>query len=246
MQYCKRHPYISKPDHDIYGIPFPVEDVKAPRKNAKIKIGSQSSQGAENGSFEGDTTTNIPPQQTGKENGKSVFPTTKCSRCLRYIAVRDYRKHLMACMGISSRSSGRAAVLKNSNISSNGLSSHGGSTPPASRKSTPALGASFSSASEGKLSKKVNGSPMKRERERYESEDEEDDDKDGDFRSEEESPKKKLKKKHIALATARPKPKLEVLKKWKSGKVTTSDGKMVKKAEIKRARSDSSNTLSSP
>jgi hypothetical protein len=130
IEYCKQHPYISKSDHDIHGVPFPTEDIKVPRKNAKAKTSSQ-----ENGSLDLPSSSTPPPQLV---NGRASFPNFLCSRCSRYVGIRDYRKHLMACMGISSRSSGRAAILK---ITGNsvGPGSQNGSTPPGSRRGTPAL-----------------------------------------------------------------------------------------------------------
>ncbi|KAI9730174.1 MAG: hypothetical protein M1818_008268 [Claussenomyces sp. TS43310] len=134
ITYCKRQPYIIKPFHDIYGQPFPREDIKpSSRKNASSK--AQTSSQPEASSFEGSATSTPPPAKGSKP--VAAFPNVKCPSCSRYSEVRSFRRHLRACMGISNRQSNRTATLK---ASSNGLGSRTDSTPPRSRKGSPMLG----------------------------------------------------------------------------------------------------------
>lgn len=274
--YCKRQPYINKPNHDIYGQPFPVDDVKVSRKSSKLKSSSQGSQTAsqslsqqENGSFD----STPPPSMI---NGRPSFPTTNCSRCSRQVPIRDFRKHLMACMGISSRSSGRAAAaaVQNKAVTSlNGVdktSQNSGSTSPGSRNGTPSSIQIRFKTKASSMNNELKSSPSKRTRDDFEDDDDEATSED-DISDEMPRKKKKLIKKPVLKISSGGALSRQlsagrgngVVKKWKSGKVTMSNGKRVTGIgsprpspgiiagspglrDIKRDLSESSQTLSSP
>lgn len=170
VTYCKRHPYISKPYHDIYGQAFPREDTKLPRKSLNNK--NPPSSQPDSSSFDSSITLTPPPGKIAKT--APSFPNVKCPNCARYSDVRSFRRHLKACMGISNRQSNRTATLKSTN---SGLGSRNGSTPPGSRKGTPTL-----------MTMKT--SPLKRDRDEDLSEDDDDDD---DYKDDERKGKRKKK-----------------------------------------------------
>ncbi|KFZ13296.1 hypothetical protein V502_06699 [Pseudogymnoascus sp. VKM F-4520 (FW-2644)] len=129
VEYCKRHPYIDKPGHDIYGLPFPKDDSGSNRKS-KPKPNLLASSGSQ---FDGpdssfDSADPSPPPAPAEP---VTFPTTLCPRCPRYINIKVFARHLNLHNKGGGRASGRAAIMK--------INGQSGVTPPASRKSTPGV-----------------------------------------------------------------------------------------------------------
>lgn len=133
IQYCKRRPFVDKPNHDIYGQPFKqVGPVKRTRKTKgkDLLLENQAEPGS---SFESPAPS--PPEaETKKKVASNVAPDVECQRCGHSVRVNFFANHLAKCMGIGGRASGRAAALK---INGQATGSQGGSTPPVSRKGTP-------------------------------------------------------------------------------------------------------------
>ncbi|OBT68438.1 hypothetical protein VE03_02864 [Pseudogymnoascus sp. 23342-1-I1] len=230
VEYCKRHPYIDKPGHDIYGLPFPKDDSTSNRKSKSKPSSLLATSGTQldgpDSSF--DSADPSPPPAPAEP---VTFPTTLCPRCPRYINIKVFARHLNLHNKGGGRASGRAAIMK--------INGQSGVTPPTSRKSTPV----------------VKMSPQKRSLEDLEDVNYNDD----DDEDEGESPKKKARiptlkvnpKKKLGNGVG-------VVKKWKSGKITV-DGKTVnqrpglgtsggdkKGKAVKRDGSESSHTLDSP
>ncbi len=134
IQYCKRRPFVDKPNHDIYGQPFKqVGPVKRTRKTKGKELLAAENQVEPGSSFESPAPS--PPEaETRKKAANNVAPDVECQRCGHSVRVNVFASHLAKCMGIGGRASGRAAALK---INGQATGSQGGSTPPISRKSTP-------------------------------------------------------------------------------------------------------------
>ena len=170
MEYCRRHPFIDKPGHDIYGHAFPKDDMGSSRKQKSKAASLLSTSGSQldgpDSSFDSADPSPPPAPVTKAAAEPVIFPTITCPRCPRHINVRVFARHLNLHNKGGGRASGRAAIMK-INGQSGGSS---GVTPPISRKSTPVV----------KLS------PQKRSIEDSEDVNYDDDDDD------DESPKKKL------------------------------------------------------
>lgn len=172
-QYCKRQPFVSKPGHDIYGQPF-VESapVKGARKNKeKDRIGDKKQ--AEAGSSFDSPAPSPPATDPSSRSAKHIFPNIKCHICNHSVKVNRFAPHLVKCMGIGGRASGRAAALK---INGQANGSQNGSTPPASQRSTP-------------LPPNTKKSPQKRDAEGF--------DDDADLWKEDNPKKKKIKQQGV-------------------------------------------------
>ncbi|KFY26786.1 hypothetical protein V493_03884 [Pseudogymnoascus sp. VKM F-4281 (FW-2241)] len=230
VEYCKRHPYIDKPGHDIYGLPFPKDDSASNRKSKPKGPNLLASSGSQldgpDSSFD-----SADPSPSPAPAEPVTFPTTLCPRCPRYINIKVFARHLNLHNKGGGRASGRAAIMK--------INGQSGVTPPASRRSTP----------------NVKLSPQKRSLEDLEDVNYNDDDDADDG----ESPKKKARVPTLKVNPKKKLNNgVGVVKKWKSGKITV-DGKTVdprpglgtaggnkKGKAVQRGGSDSSHTLESP
>jgi hypothetical protein len=123
--YCTKQPFIDKPGFDIWGRPFPTDNMPSKgRKNKELAA-------AENGSsFESPAET--PPDAQVEP---TYFPIVKCTNCSRSLGIRRFAQHLEKCMGGKGRQSSRNAIAK-----MNGPTASG-DTPQGSRRGTPILGA---------------------------------------------------------------------------------------------------------
>lgn len=134
IQYCKRRPFVDKPNHDIYGQPFkqvgPVKNSRKPKDKELLAVENQAEVGS---SFESPDPS-PPDADSNKKAPKQVTPNIECQKCGQSVRVNRFAAHLSKCMGISGRASGRAAALK---INGQATGSQNGSTPPISRRSTP-------------------------------------------------------------------------------------------------------------
>ncbi|KAI9892422.1 MAG: hypothetical protein M1814_001379 [Vezdaea aestivalis] len=132
QKYCKLHPFVTKPGHDIWANPFPSDNAKNAKlkKELKENAAKQAEQASANGSI--DTPAGSPrPSHDIKLPRVTSYPYVKCNSCGRHIQVNRFAKHLDGCMGITGRQSSRNAIIKMS--ASNG-------TPNGSRTGTPLPG----------------------------------------------------------------------------------------------------------
>lgn len=173
-QYCTRHPYVSKPGHDIWGNPFPSDQAKSKKERDLLKQQQRAEKDSTPASQNSDPTGGTQEElQNGisklipQGKGANYIPWHTCPRCKRSLLITRFAQHLEKCLGISGRQSSRNAMAKLS-----GQNGSLASTPMGSRPGTPAPGSAGGSESKG----------QKRDRE-------EDDGDDLD-----EAPSKKLKK----------------------------------------------------
>lgn len=165
--YCKLHPYIDKPGHDIWGNPFPSDSVSAAKikkekkeREAKAAANAQAqAERASTPSSQDKLKGLTPPSNEAKHPTVTSFPNVQCNNCSRQIIITRFAKHLEQCIGIAGRQSSRNAMVKL------GASQNGSSTPYGSRPSTPLPGMRVSPSKKGR-----------------EDEDDEDDDADGSKR----------------------------------------------------------------
>ncbi|KKA30745.1 hypothetical protein TD95_005212 [Thielaviopsis punctulata] len=116
--YCKRMPFISKPNHDIYGQTWvPLGPGRGKKKKDMEKR------------------TDIPADQ--KPANLLSYPSATCSKCKRCILVTRLNNHMGSCIGNSGRVAGRAAAQKISSANASTANSQHEPTPPLSRRGTP-------------------------------------------------------------------------------------------------------------
>ncbi|KAK5016544.1 hypothetical protein LTR60_002351, partial [Cryomyces antarcticus] len=136
--YCTRHPFSSKPGHDIYGNPFPTGDPGAktsssgskkekpgqsqPQSQSR-KDGTPASEGAPTSpSSSRDAASNINTLNgmngttgtTAKISSKlrdgSYIPWHTCPKCKRSLLITRFAVHLEKCLGVGGRHSARSAA----------------------------------------------------------------------------------------------------------------------------------------
>ncbi|KAL5598335.1 uncharacterized protein BROUX77_006169 [Berkeleyomyces rouxiae] len=116
--YCKRMPFIDKPNHDIYGQTWvPLGPGRGKKKKDMEKR------------------IDIPADQ--KPANLLSYPSATCSKCKRCILVTRLNNHMGSCIGNSGRVAGRAAAQKISSATASGANSQHEPTPPLSRRGTP-------------------------------------------------------------------------------------------------------------
>jgi len=134
-QYCNRHPFISRPGHDIYGNPFPAEQAKSKKerelqKRAEKDAARAGTPGSQDSGPGGDNNNGVTKLAPGGKPA-SYVPWHTCPNCKRSLLITRFAQHLEKCLGISGRQSSRNAMAK--------LSGQSG-TPIGSRVGTPAPG----------------------------------------------------------------------------------------------------------
>lgn len=127
--YCKKHPYIEKAGHDIYGQTWVAP---GPGRGKKKKDLEKKLDGADPSSPAAVVEGNI------KDRPAHIlsFPSATCSKCKRCILVTRLNNHMGACIGNSGRNASRTAAQKISNGGSNGGSQNNDNTPPGSQRGT--------------------------------------------------------------------------------------------------------------
>ena len=152
-QYCTRHPFISKPGHDIYGNLFPTDIPKTKKERELLKAqaraekdstpGSQDTRGTAtppdpsagpNATANVDITNSI-LKLTAPSKPASYIPWHTCPNCKRSLLITRFAQHLEKCLGISGRASSRNAMAKLA--ASTGQGSGASGTPHGSRMGTP-------------------------------------------------------------------------------------------------------------
>ncbi|KAK7629062.1 hypothetical protein IWX48DRAFT_236781 [Phyllosticta citricarpa] len=150
--YCNRHPFVSRPGHDIYNNPFPTDMAKTKKERELIKRqekdntpGSQDTEGGTGA--EGATNSQLSKLAAGGKPA-SYIPWHTCPNCKRSLLITRFAQHAEKCLGISGRQSSRNAMAK--------LNNHGtgsANTPLGSRVGTPVPGGTSSQgAAGGKIS----------------------------------------------------------------------------------------------
>ncbi|KAK8166262.1 hypothetical protein IWX90DRAFT_369032, partial [Phyllosticta citrichinensis] len=154
--YCNRHPFVSRPGHDIYNNPFPTDMAKTKKERELIKRqekdntpGSQDTEGTTAAAAAADQPGS--QQQLSKlaAGGKpaSYIPWHTCPNCKRSLLITRFAQHAEKCLGISGRQSSRNAMAK--------LNNHGtgsANTPLGSRVGTPVPGSGSQAGGGGKIS----------------------------------------------------------------------------------------------
>ncbi|TKA68079.1 hypothetical protein B0A49_01523 [Cryomyces minteri] len=136
--YCTRHPFSSRPGHDIYGNPFPTGDPGAKTSSSGSKKekpgqsqpqsqtrkdGTPASEGAPTSpSSSRDAASNINSLNgmngttgtTAKISSKlrdgSYIPWHTCPKCKRSLLITRFVVHLEKCLGVGGRHSARSAA----------------------------------------------------------------------------------------------------------------------------------------
>lgn len=121
-QYCKNHPIVRRPGHDVHGNLFATD--KPPSK--KKKQGPAS-----------DTPGSSPPTTPDGSSkldatDRPSFPTVKCPVCPRYHPSPKFTYYLDRCMGISGRQASR-----NKNNAENDTTTTGSAKRPLPEDDTP-------------------------------------------------------------------------------------------------------------
>ena len=112
--YCTLHPFITKPQHDIYGNPFPIDQPKTKKERENLKRLEKEAQAAREGtvgSQEGGDLRALAPG--GK--AASYVPWHTCPNCKRSLLITRFAQHAEKCLGIAGRASRRNAMAKMTN-----------------------------------------------------------------------------------------------------------------------------------
>jgi hypothetical protein len=131
--YCKKHPYIDKPNCDIYGQTW---QGAGPGRGKKKRDDKKDGGGGGGGGGSGDSP--VPGDKESRPANMLTFPSATCSKCKRCILVTRLNNHMGSCIGNSGRNASRAAAQK---ISGNAADA----SPSSSQKGTPLPGSRASS-----------------------------------------------------------------------------------------------------
>ena len=152
-QYCTKHPFVSKPGHDIYGNPFPTDVAKTKKERELLKAQARADKDSTPASQDTRGTATPPDGATGnKENNAnaiantilkltaptkpaSYIPWHTCPNCKRSLLITRFAQHLEKCLGISGRASSRNALAKiaaGTGTNNTPLGSRGGTPVPGS------------------------------------------------------------------------------------------------------------------
>lgn len=145
VEYCKKHPFIDKPYHDIYGQTY-VPQGPGRGKKKKDMVNPLSKEATRRNTPNGSqgSSANSPP---ANEIPKPIaFPHAKCLNCGTFLPIKRMSNHMAKCIGGGGRDSSRTALLKIQNGNGSGTSSQNGNTSPGSRQSTPTSGRAASNA----------------------------------------------------------------------------------------------------
>ncbi|KAF2116683.1 hypothetical protein BDV96DRAFT_572642 [Lophiotrema nucula] len=137
-EYCKLYPWVQRSGHDVYGNPFPTDQVKSKKERELLKKAEKENVGTP-GSQDTDLGNDVKPLSTGGKPA-SYIPWHTCPNCKRSLLITRFAQHLEKCLGISGRQSSRNAMAKISGQNGNGNGSGMGNTPLGSRMGTPAPG----------------------------------------------------------------------------------------------------------
>jgi hypothetical protein len=147
VEYCKKHPFIDKPYHDIYGQTYvPLGPGRGKKK--KDMINPLAKESTPNGS-QGSSTNSPPANEAPKP---IAFPHAKCLNCGTFLPIKRMSNHMAKCIGGGGRDSSRNALLKIQNGNGSGAGSQNGNTSPGSRQSTPTSNRAASRSSPNKRS----------------------------------------------------------------------------------------------
>lgn len=168
-QYCTKHPFVTKPGHDIYGNPFPTDVAKTKKERELLKAQARADKDSTPASQDTRGTATPPDGATGnKENNTNAIASTilkltaptkpasyipwhTCPNCKRSLLITRFAQHLEKCLGISGRASSRNALAK---IAAGTGSNN---TPLGSRGATPVAGNGVNGSGNG-----MKNSPVKR------------------------------------------------------------------------------------
>ncbi|KAF2668925.1 hypothetical protein BT63DRAFT_245999 [Microthyrium microscopicum] len=123
-EYCKLHPFIKKPGHDIYGNPFPVDTGKTTKKEREAlrKIERQEKDNtpgsADTGTADAESTAGDPGVKKLMAGGKGAtyVPWQTCPSCKRSLLITKFAQHLEKCLGIGGRMSRTTAAARLSGL----------------------------------------------------------------------------------------------------------------------------------
>lgn len=145
VEYCKKHPFIDKAYHDIYGQTYvPQGPGRGKKKKDMINpLAKESTRRSTPTGSQGSSANSPPAHEAPKP---IAFPHAKCLNCGTFLPIKRMSNHMAKCIGGGGRDSSRTALLKIQNGNGNGPSSQNGNTSPGSRQSTPASGRAASNA----------------------------------------------------------------------------------------------------
>jgi len=142
-KFCSLHPFIRKPNHDIYGNPFPVDSSKSKKEREALRkkereekdnTPASADTGADGDSVTGEAKL-VKHLPGGK--GSTYVPWHTCPSCKRSLLITKFAMHLEKCMGIG----GRAVRSVASRASGRNGTGNGSGTTSAqgSRVGTPSM-----------------------------------------------------------------------------------------------------------
>ncbi|PGH08674.1 hypothetical protein AJ79_05956 [Helicocarpus griseus UAMH5409] len=102
-EYCKKHPPVIIPGHDVHGNPFATDKINRKKKQQPQQQANSNTPGSSPPS-----TPSTPANSFKQVAAEKVsFPTVKCPNCPRYFVVTRVAQHLDRCLGLSGRQTKR-------------------------------------------------------------------------------------------------------------------------------------------
>jgi hypothetical protein len=131
-QYCSLHPYITKPGHDIYGNPFPIDQTNKTKRERELikkqeKAERDNTPGSQDTNEDGLTVDSFAKRLLAGGKPASYVPWHTCPQCKRSLLITKFAQHLEKCLGIGGRASRNTAAARLSGMNGSASGSVQGS-----------------------------------------------------------------------------------------------------------------------
>lgn len=132
LQYCSLHPFITKPGHDVYGNPFPIDQTnKTKREREQIKKQEKAERdntpGSQDTNEDKMTVDSFAKRLLAGGKPASYVPWHTCPQCKRSLLITKFAQHLEKCLGIGGRAARNTAAARLSGMNGSASGSVQGS-----------------------------------------------------------------------------------------------------------------------
>ena len=132
QQYCNLHPFITKPGHDIYGNPFPIDQTNKTKRERELikkqeKAERDNTPGSQDTNEDGITGEQFVKRMLSGGKPASYVPWHTCPLCKRSLLITKFAQHLEKCLGIGGRAARNTAAARLSGMNGSASGSVQGS-----------------------------------------------------------------------------------------------------------------------
>jgi hypothetical protein len=132
QQYCNLHPFITKPGHDIYGNPFPIDQTNKTKRERELikkqeKAERDNTPGSQDTNEDGITGEQFVKRMLAGGKPASYVPWHTCPLCKRSLLITKFAQHLEKCLGIGGRAARNTAAARLSGMNGSASGSVQGS-----------------------------------------------------------------------------------------------------------------------